>query len=237
MTDSSRRLSEAAGDIDAQVVRAVVDSFYPRAVALGDSARNRAQAAYALLSALIGSTLGVVVVISDQVDGLLPVATALLAAALWFIAAVTYLSAIAGPVDLETVESAGRTAKGQPSPEAQFVRNVLDQAKAETRTIRGRQLRANIFAVAALVLTFVSFIFFLIQPETMKQGVVYFNTEAEGIISQVCSATDSLSGEIVVSSLANEHLVIRVPPPTCGPAPHDMYISTTQVRMILIAEG
>jgi hypothetical protein len=131
----------------ADVREAVVGAYFPRAVAAPDSARNRAQAGYAISSAIATSLVAAGVYV-DIADRSLP-AQALAAAALasWIVAALLYLHAVTTAVQTPLGEGAD-----SPDPTGWLV-TVLTRSQDERDLVDRRLRMATIATVIAVLVT------------------------------------------------------------------------------------
>jgi hypothetical protein len=194
----------------ADVVKAVTDAYYPRAVALADAARSRAQSAYALASALAAGLIGAGLLTS--LDNRI-VAVKLLgvsAVLTWAWAARGYLEAVAAPVPIPN-------SGAQPTSVA-FVNAVLVSAKQERDEIDRRQRLANLAAVAAILLTLATFSLALLTGTRVdrRSGVVALSPAGAQAVGAVCGrATATIHGTVDRASIGSEFLDINVDTTDC----------------------
>jgi hypothetical protein len=137
------------GDIDESVVTAVVGAYYPRLVSSVDSARSRAQSAYAIANTLAGGLVGISLV---TLFATAPTPTLVVGAAavgVWLLSAGLYVRAIASPLMAPSSTDA--------QDASQFVRQVFTDIRAERCEVDNRQKQANISAIVAVSLTALSF--------------------------------------------------------------------------------
>jgi hypothetical protein len=207
--------------IDERVAEAVIDAYYPRAIAIAETARNRAQAAYAIVSALAGGTVAGVLLTMPESRPILTRVLGCVAMAAWLFAAGLYLMAIAVPVQIDkpwTPERGG----GRRGPRSEFVQRVLERVRDERDKVDQRQMRANWVAGGALVLTTLTLTsaVLLPPPEEERHATIVLNAQGQKAVATLCSRQSStVDGKLVIGSLKEGFASLTVDPPTCGARP------------------
>jgi hypothetical protein len=183
--------------VDPAVVSAVVTAYYSRFMSSGETARSRAQAAYAISSAAAGAVI--IGLATDRPGDLGDAGTYAGMAALvaWLVAAALYLRAVAVP--------AQRVQPADYRNASDFVRAVAADARAERDHVDRRQRRANAAALVAAVLTVGTILVSTIGPGTaddLARGVVVLGGDDLAAVQAVCPGVDgSLPGLIRRSTL------------------------------------
>ncbi len=181
----SAQRNQGEGEVDARMLQAIIDAYYAAALSAGQVARNRAQAAFTITSGIVAVLVagGLVADVGDW----RPLAQGLGATALacWLLAAYAFLRAVASPVSALEEGAAGPTA---------FVRAVLTQARAERRTIEGRQAWAQRWSAGGLLLTFATVCALLLSQEgdaSRRSARVSLDPDAALAVRSVCAGTGS----------------------------------------------
>jgi MFS family permease len=203
-------------DIDSAVISAVVGAYYPKLVSSVESARFRAQSAYAIANALAGGLVGasLFTVFSNAPTRTLVVGY--VAVGIWIISAGLYIKAIASPLVQIRPENV--------SDGSGFVREVLANASTERKTIDDRQRNANIGAIVAVVVTAVSFGLLLFGASVTINGTVDLTSAGQREVSSICGhPLSSLTGEVNRASLGQAFIVVDVPSSVCK--------GTTEIRL------
>jgi hypothetical protein len=197
---------------DESVSKTVVDNYYPRVISAPEAARNRAQAAYTIASAVAAALIAAGLLTSLYRRPTLVKVMGSLALVGWFLAAGAYVWAVAAPARLRLKESA--------QDARSFVHLVLQDAIDERTTIDRRQGFANVIASVAAVLTAAAFISALLSgsPERRLQpGLVITSETGARSVETICGQRLSrLEGRIDLDTLNDQLVAIDVRPGECG---------------------
>lgn len=211
--------------IPAQVRDAVVDAYYPRALAAPDAARARAQSAYTIASAIaagliaagafadFGSRPGLV-----QVLGFASLGGWLAAAALFMVAVSSPLKSMACPQ-----ESAD-----------EFVREALRMAAEERQRVDTWQGAARWVAAGAGALTLGTFVSVVAMPVDDDVVVEVSLTEAgRDSLADLCGQPiDGLDGTLALDSLDDEFVVVEAAKDACRDEPVELRLPRDHVSGI-----
>lgn len=194
-------------EIDPAVISAVVGAYYPKLVSSVESARSRAQGAYAVANALAGGLVGasLFTVFANAPTSTLVVGY--VAVGIWIMSAGLYVRAIASPL---------LQPKGNVSDASEFVLEVLKNVSTERKTIDDRQRNANIGAIVAVAVTAISFGLLLFGASATVNGTVDLTSIGEQQVSSICGhPVSSLTGQISRASLAQTYVVVEVRSSVC----------------------
>jgi len=215
VTTTAQGNGDQLPDIDPAVISAIVGAYYPKLVSSVESARSRAQSAYAIANALAGGLVGasLFTVFSNAPTSTLVVGC--VAVGIWMISAGLYVRAIASPL----VQPRGDLSDG-----SAFVREVLQNASTERKKIDDRQRLANIGAIVAVAVTAVSFGLLLFGASVTIKGTVDLTSAGQREVSSICGhPLSSLTGEVNRASLGQAFIVVDVPSSVCK--------GTTEIRL------
>lgn len=197
------------GTVKSDVVAAVVTAYYPKLVNSADSARSRAQAAYAVSNALAGGLVGasLLTVFSNAPTGTKIVGFA--AVVFWITASLLYVRAVSSPLPPEV--------PGDKKDGTSFVEYVLSTSREDRKTIDRRQRWANSIAAFALAVTAVSFALLLFGPvPSTRASVILTNSGVKQISSTCGHPVTRLNGSVTDTSLSASFLVVELRPGECG---------------------
>ena len=118
------------GAVKADVVAAVVGAYYPKLVNSADTARSRAQAAYAVSNALAGGLVGASLLTVFSTAATTTKSIGFAAVVAWIAASLLYVRAVASPLPPEVPKNL--------KDGTAFVDYVLDASRTDRRTIDHR---------------------------------------------------------------------------------------------------
>jgi hypothetical protein len=203
-----------AGEVSTSIRETVVTAYYPRAIAASDSARNRAQAGYAIASGIASALVfaGAFTEIEDrgwvaQVLG----GVALLA---WVVAGILFLRAVGTPV-VARITSSDLSAVGD---SGEWVSSVLQRAQEERDEIDARNTRAIRATVAAVALTLPAIVVTAFSAIALDKDdvVVSLSPAAVNTLREVCTnASGELRGALENRTLRRDFVVVTVEPGDC----------------------
>jgi hypothetical protein len=189
---------------------AVVGAYYPRAIAVADGARAKAQSAYTIASA-IAAALVAAGILTDLGERAWYVQLAALAAlAAWLLTAVLFMQAVAEPVNL-SLPSLIPTADG-------FIDAVLAAARKEREAIEHRVVIATFATVGAVILTVLAFVLVVAIPITTSvHGTVLLTEEGVSTIEKTCNRpVATIAGELDPGALTDRYVPIELDAGTCA---------------------
>lgn len=218
--------------IAADVREAVVSAYFPRAVAAPDSARNRAQAGYAISSAIATSLVaaGAYVDIDDRKWWVLTLAVAALGC--WIVTALLYLHAVTTAVKTPLGE-------GPDSADATgWLLSVLTRSQEERDLVDRRQRRATIGTLIAVVATIPALGVALGGSVALDKDHVELVLSDKGreTVAALCGKeVEHVEGMLESRTLRREFVVIELDPGLCAgvanvriPRPEVLGIASTQ---------
>jgi hypothetical protein len=211
----------------ARVVDAVSQAFYSRATASPDTARARAQSAYGIASAVAGGLVGGALIAHLSSFSRPVQVLGIAALASWLAAMSLYVHAVAFPV----VWPSGPDPEGQDA----FIDEVVERAVHERKHIDQRQLRANITAASAMLLTATTFVLALVLGTASPSFPAVVHVSNVEVIrpSALCSLRgNTISGQVSEKSLAQELLRIRPDSGECDRTVTALYIPASAVVRI-----
>ena len=239
MNDNSPDRGEANDrpPMAAAVSMAVLNAHYPRMVAMADTARTRAQNAYAIFSAAAGAlALG----LAANVQSSWPGARwcGLVAIVMLLATAAMYIQIVASPMprqkttdrepdDIEITEEKGAGAAAY---------RVMDYLASERVHIEKTTSIASKFALAALAAAAVALASLLIPgEETTVQGTIQLTDTGATAVQAVCpKATRALHGQVAKSSIGTDFVVIDVAGDLCAGRTSQIDVPKEQVEAIVL---
>jgi MFS family permease len=210
-----------------RVVEAVTQAFYSRATSSPDTARARAQSAYGIASAVVGGLLGGALIAKLSTLSTWVQLLGVVALSAWLVATSLYVFAVAVPVTLQPA--------GQPRGQDEFIDAVVRNAVRERTRIDRRQLRANVTAAIAMILTAATFglALFSMSRETSFPATVYLSTKAGAVGKFACgSGVQEISGRVDQESLDKAFLRIRPDRRVCSRATTKVYVPISIVTRV-----
>jgi hypothetical protein len=195
--------------VPTQVRDAVVAAYYPRALAVADTARSRAQAAYGIASA-IAAALVAAGVFGDLDDRRTIVQIFGVAAlALWLLAAGLFLVAVSAPFH--------ETPPNQKTAEA-FVLETLGAATKERTRVEQFSIGAAIVAGLAALVTAATFALALFYPPTEEHDAkVLLTAKGTASVEKACGSVPvPLKGQLVMDDLQKEFVAVKLDAGSCG---------------------
>lgn len=221
---------EKQATVNIEVLRSVVESYYPDAVRAGTTARLRAQAAQSVATAFAGVAVASLTLNNFKQLHLQVRAIGCIAVIAWAVAAILYMRAVGAPSpELDKLRGVGEPDK--------LVRVVLDRAKAERESIDRRQFWGNAVAVSALMLTIATFVATVFLPEYKEEKPVTFVPSADqvSLLSRNgCKVDNMVTGRLRVKSLGTDTLefVIR-----CGEGNYLLVLPKSDVKGMVVDDS
>jgi MFS family permease len=213
-------------NIPTTVRDAVVNAFYPRAVALPDAARSRAQAAYGIASA-IAAALVAAGVFSDFGQRDASVKTlGVMALVAWFAAAILFMITVAAP--LTPHAETQRTADA-------FVRKALEAARTEKRRIDALLVAAGSVTLLAALLTLATFITAAFTPSGERSTRVTLQLSKVGqlaLVSLCERSAGAISGRMKPSALEKEFVRLDVDKRGCAMRAVTLWLPRADVEAV-----
>ena len=189
----------------------VVTAFYPRALAAADSARNRAQAGYAIASAIASSLVVAGAFTSIEDRGLWAQGFGMLALIIWVVTGILFLYAVATPVT--PIEDLASDAD---SPE--WVENILRRANSERVDVDQRNWLAIRATVVAVGVTVIAVVLTATSGLSLNKDEVTVSLTDAGkeTVAELCTSVPAkVRGQLENRTLRREFVVVTVPPGGC----------------------
>ncbi len=221
--DELSELQAVAPEVQAEVLKA----YYPRAVAQADAARARALNAFTVASAVATAivTAGVVTGIQDR-PPLVQIA-GVFAFTAWLAAAAAFARALAGGVR--------RTHRGATDDPQVFAAFALDNARHERAVVDWRLSVAQVITVVAMATTVVAVAAGLATTQDLarRDATLVLSPAGQARLAEVCGAgTPTVEGKVVVTTLADEFVDIRLAPGHCGGGETDVRLRRDDVLAV-----
>jgi hypothetical protein len=191
--------------VAAEVREAVVAAYYPAAVAAADAARDRAQRAYGISSAIAGSLVAFGAFSDFESRPLAVQILGIAATSAWLLAALLFMFTIGA--------ARTTTATTYDTPDA-FVRGALDRARTERDSVNRSQSYARMATVAAVVLTLLTLVVLVADPPSPASEVPGTASLTAAGLAEVrlsCStASSSVAVALVPSALGSHYVAMRL---------------------------
>ncbi|MFD3378270.1 MULTISPECIES: hypothetical protein [unclassified Streptomyces] len=214
------------------VVTSVSESYYSQLVQAVSVARGRAQAAQSTVTLFAGGLMAALSVTALANRPVLTQWMGIASVALWLLAAVLYLYAVASPVP-EDPDRERKVASRQA-----LIDRVIRKVRDEAEEIDRRQTRANrtaFVAVALSVLTFATAVLTDPVRET-AEGTVVIDPSYASTLKALCSkesaATGQVDGKIVKDSLSTSFVEIEPAPGVCEVRGATLQLPRGKVRAV-----
>ena len=198
--------------IAADVRDAVVSAYFPRAVAAPDSARNRAQAGYAISSAIATALVAASAYVDIEDRSLVAQVLAGVALASWIVTALLYLHAVTTAVRTPLAEDAD-----SPDPTGWLV-SVLTRSQDERDLVDRRQRMATVATVAAVIVTVPALGVALASSVALDKDRVELalSDQALATVSALCGKSlSTVQGLLESRTLRREFVVIEIERNVC----------------------
>jgi MFS family permease len=195
--------------IPADVRTAIVGAYYPRALAVPDVARSRAQAGYGIASA-IAAALVAAGVFGDLASRTGLVQTLGISALVaWLVAAGLYLLAVSRPFVPTTAEQ---------NSADDFIRAALNAASTERDKIDYWQKRAAAVSAAAAVITVAALIAALVDtPSDSKTATFTLTANGLAAVGAACGEKPTaMTGSVSPGDLEKEFVNLKLDAGLCG---------------------
>jgi hypothetical protein len=210
-----------------EVRDAVVDAYYRRTMSAPESARQRAQAAYGIASALAAG-----IVAAGLFGGLdrrptIVQVVAIAALAVWMIAAGLFLHAVSSPFATPPQQQVGTEA---------FITTALQAVRDEGACIDRWQRWAQFVSLLAAVLTVGAFglAIKISVPAGERDATVTLSAAGAEALKATCkNATRTLSGLISNAALGSEFVEVSLDGRQCGPRQSRVAIPRSQILAVV----
>ena len=214
--------------IESEVREAVVSAYYARTMASSDAARQRAQAAYGIASALAVG-IGAAGLFGDIGDRSLGVQiAAVLALMTWLIAAGLFLHTVSSPFEIQVTPQSDADA---------FVDEALRTIRGERKAIDRWQRRAQAASAVAALVTVLAFGAALqfTNADEQQAATVMLSRDGVAAVSAVCGHhVDVLRGEVAPAGLDAEFVEVHVARGVCGHTPTRLAVSRDEVAVVAL---
>lgn len=211
--------------IPTDVRNAVVGAYYPRALAVPDGARSRAQAGYGIASAIAAALVAAGVFGNLDERPTLVQAVGVAALVAWLVAAGLYVVAVSRPF-----QPAGAT---QTTVE-DFVFEALAAAKIERDRVDRWQKAAGIASAVATAVTLAALVTALVDtPSDTQAATVALTAKGKAGLAAACGRTlDSVIGTVSPSDLQKEFVTLTLDHDVCGKKAIMVAVPRVQVQAV-----
>lgn len=210
MTDHVTASTSAADGTRRTVLETVVTAYYPRAIAAADSARNRAQAGYAIASAIATALVVAGAFTSIEDHGWPAQVAGALALFAWILAGLLFLHAVGTPVTQPL--SIDELAIDPDSPE--WIEAILGRAQSERTEVDRRNVRAILATIGAVFITIPAIALTGFSALSLNKDDVTLSLTLAGkkTVEQLCGPTASglITGSLENRTLRRDFVVITV---------------------------
>jgi hypothetical protein len=226
MSASRSSEGERPADVPAGAEDVVVSAWFPRAIAAPDSARNRAQAGYAISSAIASSVVavGAFVDIADRsVEAQLFAGLALLC---WVATALLFLHAVTTAVNTPIADSEAQ------ADSSGWLLTVLRRSQDERDLVDRRQKRASLATVIAVAVTVPALILTLGSSVSLDKDRVSLSLSDKGLaaVTALCKKKPrEIRGALESRTLRREFVVIELDADLCQPNVANVRIPRAEV--------
>jgi len=214
-TDQPSGETEAEiGQINSEVVKAIVGAYYTSAVASSDSARKRAEFSYTVSAAIAAALVTAGAFGSLDERSWVVQVLAFLALFAWLCAAGLFVHAVASPVEQPKLDDP--VVKGARN----FVIAVRNAITKERETVNTRQRRARWCAAFAALITVAALAGALVfeSPEQERDGRIVLTAAGVQHVQQACPSespvvsegTPTIEGRIDKGSTSDQDAGLRV---------------------------
>ncbi|WP_420035924.1 hypothetical protein ACN2WE_30110 [Streptomyces sp. cg28] len=189
------------------VVAPVAEAYYSQLVQAVSGARGRAQAAQSTITVFAGGLMATLSVTALTDRPRFAQILGIVAVAVWLVAAVLYLRAVASPVpepwDRKVVTR------------QQLLNAVIEKVRDEAQMIDRRQRQANVVAAVAAALSLTAFALAVVQAPVRdtSEGAIVVAPSYTPVLRALCSAgaasTGLIEGEITKGSLTTPFVEIK----------------------------
>ena len=205
---------EIPADVPQDVRGAVVSAWFPRAVAAPDSARNRAQAGYAISSAIASSVVAVGAFVDIADRSLAAQVLAGIALLSWVATALLYLHAVTTAVKTPIADP------DQHADSSRWLLAVLTRSQDERDLVDNRQRRASLATVVAVAVTVPALIVALGSSVSLDKDRVTLHLSENGLaaVTALCKRQpEEVRGALESRTLRRDFVVIELDAGLCEP--------------------
>ena len=215
-------------EASSSVIQTMANAYYPQLITQPEAARNRAQAAFSIATAIATALIGLSIFADfGSLRGIVQV-LGVLALLTWVASAGLYIRAVAAP--------ALRRGLRESTSIYDFANAILSNALAERDTIDLRQQLARFVGGIAAVLTFITLATAIIvkpQPELWAVDVAISEDARKGL-QQLCTSNPAtLRGTIEDESLDRSVIAVRLDPGVCRKEAVTAMLRKEQVQSIV----
>ena len=224
---TSENEDKSSAQLDPAVISAVVDAYYSWVFSRPDMARNRAQAAFGIASAIAAAlvALGILGKATER-----PIAVqvlGLLALCAWLITSILFIRAVSGGKQPEKTEE-------YPDVTA-FATNIIG-ASLEERASIDRSLKFAVRAAAAAAALTVIALGAIVRVPAAVQSVkatVNLSKHGQESLAAICGRPQqTVQGQVTEASLRERFIKIIVDPKACQGQRVKLYLPTEDVLLV-----
>lgn len=217
----------ASGQLDPNAAPAVLNAYYTWLFSRPDMARNRAQAAYGIASA-IAATLVALGILGKVTERPLAVQIlSLLALCAWLVTSILFVWAVSGGEQPEKIEESRGT--------KEFIIKIITASQQERTGIDGRLKYAVGAAAVAAALTVIALGAIVRVPATVKSvnATVSLSEQGREGLAAICgSPQPTVQGQVTEASLKERFITITVDPKSCQGHQAKLYLPAGDVLRI-----
>jgi hypothetical protein len=195
-----------------------------------DAARQRAQAAYAIASAIAAGVVAAGLFGNIGEQPLQVQAAAILALIGWLVAAALFLHAVSSPFEIDVAPQ---------SEEDAFVDTALCRVREERKTIDRWQRRAQIASAVAALITVMAFVVALRSDGALRSraATLILTSAGASALHEACGDLPrAVRGDIIPSMFGADFVEVRVAADVCGPNNRSLAIRRDEVSAVVLGQ-
>jgi hypothetical protein len=217
-------MSVQPGQVDPEIVKTVIDSYYTRGVEAADRARDRSERGYTIASAIAAALVaaGVFADLRDRPQ--LVQVLGLVALGLWLLTALLFIWAVAVPVEQ------------QPDPgwnsDAAFVVGVGAAVGREVESLRKRQYAAIGSTILAMLATVAALALATVQPggASAEKARLLLTPKADAAAAALCNQPqEAVYATVDPDQLDDPIVTLSMPAGECGADPTTIRVAKESV--------
>jgi len=218
-------------ELSPDAVKAIVDAYYPNALATGDRLRTRALNGFTVASAVAAALVAAGLVTGlGRLGGPLE-AAGVLAVVLWLAAAAAYLWAVTGRVAADKRPAA--------QSDAELANRRLDRANREVDALAPRIQRGFFLTLCGLTVTIVAIVIAAFAPPDPRQwATVTLTTDGAQELGRVCGKRRStVRARVDPDRLGRNLIAFRIVAKDCGGRRLDVYLKHSFITTIALGDS
>jgi hypothetical protein len=201
------------------------EAFFSETLKADTAARENADRAFAVASAVAAALVAAGVVIDIRSRSWWVQAAGVAALALWLAAAYAFIRAVS-----HSTYPVGATKVGND----QWGNLTIEQALTTRREVYDKLRAAGQWSGAAGLVTLIALVLALVdRHDETRHATLTLHRDGAAGLRLLCPDASALEGTVKLSSLDNEFVRITLPPGTCGTGSHTLRIDRSDVVGIL----